>query len=128
MADTVKTTKKQYFEMIRPIVEASDVENIEEIVAFIDKQIESIDNKADKAAARRKEKATEPDELVDTILSVLTDEFQTAAKITILIDDEEVTKAKVVSRLTKLAKEGKVAKEEIKVEGARSKVMGYKLA
>ena len=46
-----KLTKKDYFGMIREMVEGATVENKEELLAFVDKQVEMLDAKADKAKA-----------------------------------------------------------------------------
>jgi predicted transcriptional regulator len=58
---------------------------------------------------------------------LLTDEYQSAEAIAEQIDDPEVTKAKVVARLTQLVKAGVADKEQVKAEDGR-KIMNYKLA
>jgi len=122
-----KMTKKDYFEMIKGIVEESDVENKNELNYFLDAQIESINNKAEKAKERAAAKKAEGDELRETVKSVLTNDFQTAEEITAQINDEEVSKAKVIARLTQLVKLGEAVKESTKTEDNKSK-MTYKLA
>ena len=122
-----KMTKKDYFEMIKGIVEESDVENKNELNYFLDAQIESINNKAEKAKERAAAKKTEGDELRETVKSVLTNDFQTAEEITSQINDEEVSKAKVIARLTQLVKLGEAVKESTKTEDNKSR-MTYKLA
>ena len=44
-----KLTKKDYYGMLKDIILTSDVDNKEELEAFIDRQVEIIDNKAEKA-------------------------------------------------------------------------------
>ena len=122
-----KMTKKDYFEMIKGIVEESDVENKNELNYFLDAQIESINNKAEKAKERAAAKKAEGDELRETVKSVLTNDFQTAEEITSKINDEEISKAKVIARLTQLVKLGEAVKESTKTEDNKSK-MTYKLA
>ena len=122
-----KMTKKDYFEMIKGIVEESDVENKNELNYFLDAQIESINNKAEKAKERAAAKRAEGDELRETVKSVLTNDFQTAEEITAQINDEEVSKAKVIARLTQLVKLGEAVKESTKTEDNKSR-MTYKLA
>lgn len=122
-----KMTKKDYFEMIKGIVEESDVENKNELNYFLDAQIESINNKAEKAKERAAAKKAEGDELRETVKSVLTNDFQTAEEITSQINDEEVSKAKVIARLTQLVKLGEAVKESTKTEDNKSR-MTYKLA
>ena len=122
MADVKKVTKKEMFTEIKAVLET--VEGSEELVAFVEKQIEALDNEAAKAKVRKAMKIAE-DTLKDTVASLLTDEFQTAEAIVDAIGDEEVSKAKVVNRLSKLIADGVAVKEQIKV-GDR-KVVCYKL-
>lgn len=125
MAD-VKMTKKDWFEELKGIVEASEYAQKDEAVAFIDAQIELLDNKAEKAKVRAAAKKAETDELKAIVASLLTEELQTADVIAAKIEDEDVSKQKVVSRLTALVKDGVAVKEQIKVE--KDKKMAYKLA
>lgn len=122
MADVKKVTKKEMFTEIKAVLET--VEGSEEFVAFVEKQIEALDNEAAKAKERKAKKVAE-DTLKDTVASLLTDEFQTAEAIVDAIGDEEVSKAKVVNRLSKLIADGVAVKEQTKV-GDR-KVVCYKL-
>lgn len=122
MADVKKVTKKEMFTEIKAVLET--VEGSEELVAFVEKQIEALDNEAAKAKERKAKKVAE-DTLKDTVASLLTDEFQTAEAIVDAIGDEEVSKAKVVNRLSKLITDGVAIKEQTKV-GDR-KVVCYKL-
>ena len=122
-----KMTKKDYFEMIKGIVEESNVENKNELNYFLDAQIESINNKAEKAKERAAAKKADGDELRETVKSVLTNDFQTAEEITSKINDEEISKAKVIARLTQLVKLGEAVKESTKTEDNKSR-MTYKLA
>ena len=122
-----KMTKRDYFEMIKGIVEESNVENKNELNYFLDAQIESINNKAEKAKERAAAKKADGDELRETVKSVLTNDFQTAEEITAKINDEEISKAKVIARLTQLVKLGEAVKESTKTEDNKSK-MTYKLA
>lgn len=128
MADVkmTKMTKKDWFEELKGIVEASDYAQKDEAVAFIDAQIELLDNKAEKAKVRAAAKKAETDELKAVVASLLTEELQTADVIAAKIEGEDVSKQKVVSRLTALVKDGVAVKEQIKVE--KDKKMAYKLA
>lgn len=121
-----KVTKAMMFEAVREVVEASDAEMKAEMVEFIDKQLEQLAAKAEKAKARAAEKKIAGDELREVVKSVLTDEFQTIDAITAQIVGEDVTKAKVTARLTQLIKSEEAVKEQVKA-GSR-KVMAYKLA
>lgn len=125
MAD-VKITKTQMFEAIKAVIEASEAPEKEDMVAFIDHQVELIAGKAAKAKARAAAKKTEGDELRAAVQAVLTDEAQLIDDITAQIEGEDVTKAKVTARLTQLVKAGIAVREEVKVD--KSKRTAYRLA
>ena len=127
MENSKKVTKKEYYVMLKEVVENAEVENKDELVEFINKQVKLLDDKAAKAKEKAAEKRAEGDELRATVEATLTEEYQTIADITAQIDDEEVSKAKVTARLTQLVKEGLAVKEEAKTEDGK-KVMVYKRA
>ena len=127
MENSKKVTKKEYYVMLKKVVENAEVENKDKLVEFIDKQVKLLDDKAAKAKEKAAEKRAEGDELRATVEATLTEEYQTIADITAQIDDEEVSKAKVTARLTQLVKEGLAVKEEAKTEDGK-KVMVYKRA
>lgn len=126
MADTIKMTKVDYFEQLAGIVEASDVENKEDILKFIQGSIETLENRKRAAQERAEKKKNEPDELADAVKAVLSTELQTADDIAAQIEGEDVTKQKVVARLTKMVNAGTVRKDSVKTDDKR-KVMGYAL-
>ena len=130
MADT-KITKKDFFAAIRTMVEGIEVVGdipADKVLEFIDTQVAQIDAKAAKAKERAGEKKAEGDALRAEVAAHITAEFQTADDITALVEGfEDITKAKVVARLTQLLKAGIVVKEQVKAEDGR-KVMAYKLA
>jgi hypothetical protein len=123
MSET-KVTKKQYFEQIKEIAETAGAG--EDVIAFIDHEIELLEGKAAKAAERAAEKKAAGDELRAKVLAVITDEPQSVDEITAQIDVEDVTNAKVVNRLSQLVNLGSVQKEVVKVDSRRVTV--YKLA
>ena len=125
MESVKKVTKKEYYVMLKEVVENSNSENKDELVEFIEKQITLLDNKVAKAKERAAEKRAEGDELRALVEATLTDEYQTIADITEQIDNEDVTKAKVTARLTQLVKDGLAVKEEAKTEDGK-KVMVYR--
>lgn len=127
MENSKKVTKKEYYVMLKEVVENAEVENKDELVEFINKQVKLLDDKAAKAKEKAAEKRAEGDELRATVEAALTEEYQTIAGITAQIDDEEVSKAKVTARLTQLVKEGLAVKEEAKTEDGK-KVMVYRKA
>jgi len=123
--ENVKLTKKDYYGMIREIVVESDIENKDELVAFVDKQVEAIDSRAAKAKERAASKKVEGDALRNQVEGLLTNEYQTAADIFAQAQGADLTKGKITARLTQLVKAGVAEKETIKVEDR--KVMGYRL-
>lgn len=121
-----KVTKRDYYEMLKNIVVEANVEGATELVEFIDKQIELIDSKAEKAKARNAEKKANGDELREVVQSVLTEEFQTIDAIVAQIEGEEITKAKVTARLTALVNNGIAEKTDVKDDEGR-KLKAYRL-
>ena len=122
----VKVTRAQMFAEIKAVVEASDVAGKEEMIKFIDHQIELIADKAAKAKAKAATKKAEADEMEQAVAAVLTAELQTVDEIVAQVEGEEVTRAKVVARLKKLVEAGVAAKDSVKVE--KSKRVAYRLA
>ena len=121
-----KMTKKDYYTLIKEKVEETNIEEKDKLIEFINKQISQIEAKAEKAKIRAIEKQKAGDELRDKVKSILTNELQTADAIVAQIDDEDVTKAKVIARLTQLVKNDDVEKEDVKTEDGRS-VKAYKI-
>lgn len=122
----VKVTKKDWYAQIRAVVKASDNEQKEGILGFIDHEVELLEAKAAKAAERAASKKADGDELRNAVQAVLTDELQTIDAITAQIEGEDITKAKVTARLTQLVKAGVATKDMVKTEDSR-KVTAYKL-
>ena len=123
-----KITKKQVFEALIGAVTGMDkVGDIdaETVIATLETAVAQIDAKAAKAKERAAEKKTAGDALRAEIEALLTDEFQTADAITEQVTAKDVTKSKVVSRLSQLVAAGVAVKEQIKVDDR--KLMGYKL-
>lgn len=120
-----KVTKKDMFAEIITLARENGRVDIEE---FCEVQIEQLNRKAEKAKERKAEKAAKGDALKDAIAAVLTEDLQTAADITekVMGATEDVSRAKVVARLTKLVKEGVAGKMQVKVD--KKRVMAYALA
>ena len=131
---TGKVTKRERYESIKALFEAvGAVEGIDTdgIVAFCDKEIATLDTRAEKAKERAAEKRAEGDELQAAVLAALTDEPASRQEVTDRIEGEDVTLAKVGYRLTALVKQGLAVKEEIAVtgeDGKSKKVAAYRLA
>ena len=129
-----KLTKKEYFTGLIAYFRGEDVEiENDDFVEFCQDQIADLDKKAAKAKERAAAKKAESDELTDLVYSVLTDEYQTIADITVIVAETipDVSASKVTARLTKLFNAGSIEKEQISVEdgeGKKRKCMGYRLA
>ena len=128
MENTVKKTKAMYFAELREMVLAAveDQAQQDELVEFIDKQIETLEKRKVAAAERAEKKKAESDAMTDAILAQIGDELITVDEIVVALDSEEVTRNKVTARLGKLVKAGTIVKEAVKVEG--NKRMAYRLA
>ena len=129
-----RITKKQMFEGMIAHFNGEDVEiENEAFVEFCQDQIADLDKKAAKAKERAAAKKAEGDELTDLVHSVLTDEYQTIADITVVVAETvpDVSASKITARLTKLFNAGAIEKEQISVEdseGKKRKCMAYRLA
>jgi FixJ family two-component response regulator len=124
MAD-VKMTKAMWLEEIKGVVEAADYENKEGAIDFINKQIETLAAKAEKAKEKAAKAKAEGDELRAIVEGILTEDAQPIDDIVAQIEGEDVTKAKVTARLTALVNAGIAKKEPVKA-GSR-KIMAYSL-
>ena len=109
----------------------------EDIMDYVDKTIAQLDDKAQKAKKNQAEKKAE-DTLRSLVKDVITNEPQTIDEIVAKVPatyaegekEVEVTKSKVVARLTALVKAGVITKEETKLKsdaGTTRKVMAYSL-
>lgn len=128
MENAVKKTKAMYFAELREMVLAAveDQAQQDELIEFIDKQIETLEKRKVAAAERAEKKKAESDAMTDAILAQIGDELITVDEIVIALNSEEVTRNRVTARLGKLVKAGTIVKEAVKVEG--NKRMAYRLA
>lgn len=122
-----KMTKKDYFNMIKDAM----ADNAD-VVAFCEKEIAALDNKAVKAKERAAKKAAEGDALMEAIAAVLGDEPMTNADILEAINEEDVTVNKVAYRTNALVKARRAVKTEVTVpaeDGGRArKLVAYTVA
>ena len=122
-----KKTQAQYFAEIAGIL--NEMPDMEEYVEFLNNRIELLENQAARAKARKAAKEKPEDELMEAVLAQLGESLKTGAEITEALEVEfpEVSKAKVINRLTKLVKTGVAGKIQVKV-GDGKRVMAYALA
>ena len=120
-----KITKVDMFNAIADFIADTDWERKDEAIEVIEKQIDHLKAKAEKAKSRAEEKKIEGDELREAVANALTNEPQTIDAITTTVAEIfDVTKAKVTARLTQLVKLGEATKEQVKIDGR--KIMVYK--
>ena len=124
---TKYTDKEIYTAIVEGTFEDLDVDTI---VAWAQKKIASITNKAAKAKERATAKKAEGDELGAAVVAAVGDEFESIADIAARIDGPDVTIAKVSYRLNAAAKAGVLEKGTVTLEGETGKrtVVAYKKA
>lgn len=125
MENTVKKTKAMYFAELREMVEnlAGDRDDLLE---FIDKQVETLEKRKVAAAERAEKKRNESDAMTDAILAQIGEDPITVDEIVAALNDENITRNKVTARLGKLVKAGVVNKDAIKTDNGKR--MAYSLA
>ena len=117
-----KITKAQKYAMIEDILNTVDGDNIDMLIEFVQTEQAALARKATKAKEKQAEKKTEVDELGNAIMQVLNGEPKLREDVLALVADfEEVTLAKVGSRLTKLFDLGLIQKTEVKATTASGK-------
>ena len=136
MTKTTKITKAMVISAIMSLVDdENSVIELEggiqvtgkDIMDYCDTVLTQIENKAAKAKERAAKNKETGDALRAEVLSHITDEFQTVDEIVSMITGfEDVTKGKIVSRLTQLVNSGEVIKEAQRID--KHRVMCYKLA
>ena len=125
-----KITKAEMFNSIKELI-ANSAEISEETRAayfeFIDKELASLEKRKESAQKRAAAQKEASDALTEDILAVVKDAVDVVLVDDIVkaLDNSEVTRNKVTSRLGKLVNSGLVTKEIIKVDGSRK--MGYKV-
>lgn len=122
---TEKFTDRNFYERVIEVM-ADDAE----VVAKAQAKLDALDAKAEKAKQKALEKASQPDELAEAILDVLSDQPMTIADVLAMINVPGATAGKVSNRLTKLKNAGKATKTSVTVtddESTKSKKVAYTL-
>jgi hypothetical protein len=116
-----KITKKEMYAAIKEAFETGACKfDKDTVIAFCDKEITALDNKAAKAKERAATKKAEADVLYDQVADALnTEEFQTIADIaaTVAEVNADATVSKVTYRLTKLVEAGVAEKTDVTIPG-----------
>ena len=121
----VKVTKKMRFEELLSYLR-EDAQCPQEHLELIEEEIATLEKKSEYAKNARAKKKAEVDELTTKVFECLnSEEFTTIPQVVKALDEEEVTEAKVKSRLSKLVQEEKVEKELVTI-GDR-KLTGYRI-
>lgn len=120
-------TKRQVLEAINTftfdeVLVGDTVVTPEDIKDFVEKSIIQLDAKNEKAAERAAAKRAVGDELKAQVKATLGTTPLKVSEIVTLIDDPEVTSARVIARLSQLVKSGEVVKADIKEDGRTLKV------
>lgn len=113
-----KITARENYIAIAEFVKANGGD--EAWATFLENEVAKLDKKAEKAKAKRAEKAAEPDPYIEAIAGAIGDEPITADEIVAKLGIEDLTKNKVTARIGKL--EG-IEKVDIKVENAEGKTV-----
>lgn len=109
------TNKDRYTAIIAALTGVETEIAIDELVEFCQKQIDALDRKSVKAKEKADARKEALDELTDTIYDILTDEPMTIGQILEILDNDELTNAKVSNRCSKLAKAGRAVKSEVTI-------------
>ena len=126
-----KFTNKDMFITIKALLMGDDVDDTAptdaELIEWCDKQIDILNRKADKAREKLADKKAAGEELQEKIYNILIEagKEMTADSILEALDTEDLTKKKIIARLSNLVKAGKVVKDEVRVGEAKSRRMAY---
>lgn len=118
-----KMTKREMYDVIATVFAATDREDREEIMAFVEKEKAALDRKNEKAKERAAEKRAAGDALKARIEKILNDEPITVNGIIVALGDEDLTPAKITARTRQLVAEGIALKEQVKIDNR--KLMAY---
>ena len=100
--------------------------SVQDVIVEMEKQIASLDKKAETAKAKAAEKKAAGDELRERVFAVVGFEPMTIAEVTEALGDEEVSMNKVTYRLNALVSAGLLEKGEAKISGADGKTRAVK--
>lgn len=92
--------------------------------AFAEKKLAQLEKRNESAKIRAAKKKAEGDALLEAVFACVGDEAKTRTQITSELIDEgyDVTEGKVTARLTKLVKDGRIAKTKDKVGSENGKL------
>lgn len=134
--EVVKITKKDCYNTLRDLVKntmfSADADiSADKLLSFIDHEIELIDQRAEKSKKYQQEHKATDDAMTDMIMEVLSDSDSALTVPDIVAKVVDSTPQKIVWRLGKLFKDGKINKDTqtVKLEGSPSRrVTFYSIA
>ncbi len=118
-------TKREMYDVIANVFNEIENENKDEILTFVEKEKAALDRRTESARKRAAAKRAEKDVIYGKLEAILdeADAPMTVNELLVALDDENLTPAKVISRMTGLVKENIAAKTIVK-DGDR-KLVGY---
>jgi hypothetical protein len=128
-----KITKRDMFMAVREAAEAEAISfsneelTFDALIEWCDKEIASLDRKAETAKTKAAEKKAAGDALRERVYEVLDSEPMTIAEVTEAIGDEEVSTNKVAYRLNALVELNMAEKNDAKVTGSDGKTRVVKV-
>lgn len=134
MEKTIKTTKKDILTALKAMAEDGNmhIEDFlstltdEDVVAFCDNELELLAKKTARSKEAAAKKRAEGDEITAVVRDALsTEDFEPISVIADRINDENISKAKIVARLRNLIECGEAEKQEMTTDDKR-KVMSYR--
>lgn len=120
--------RREFYEFANSVFSTVETEGKDEALAFIEKEIASLNAKNEKAKERAAAKRAEGDALRASIEAVLGSEPMTVNEIMAAVEADypDITPAKVVARVRQSIDNGVVTKETVKLDGR--KLVAYTLA
>jgi len=130
MATEIKITKKDNYNTLRELVsQAHDLSNEDQdrLLSFIDHEVELIDQRAEKSKKYQQEHKAETDIMTDMIVDVLKESTAALSVSDIVAKIVDSTPQKVVYRLGKLFKDGRIVKntQNVKVDGSSARKVTF---
>lgn len=129
----MKRTKKEWFNILRELAIESDRFDKKDLVKFIDRQLELLQEKVEKEKIRVSKKRVKTEDILkDRVFNAITDYYQSLEEIYLEVlianaDIEDLSKEKIVPRLTKLIQEGLVEKTKARDIETNKRIVVYRL-
>lgn len=128
ITNTNRVTKREYFERLADIVKAANREDEAELLMMIENEVDILDRKAEKAKERNLRKKEEKDAFTEMVYNALDlKEFMNADEVMAFLDEDlEVSRHKVLARLSHLVRTGRAEKRKLPKNEEGKELMGYR--